>query len=190
MTDDDRLMERLRAIAELVDPPPEFVLDAARAALLTRRLDSELAELTGDSAAGAAGGSPDGATGGSASGFAGGSAAGADPAAYDHGSHRSHGDASDAFAVAREDSGRVRVLSFSCQEVAVELQVHPVGARFALRGLVSGATGHVTADTATGPRTAPVTPDGWFTLADLPPGPFRLRVPAGDSTVTTSWVTL
>lgn len=46
---DDVLMERLRRIAAEVDPPPPDVLAAARAALATRRLDDELAELVMDS---------------------------------------------------------------------------------------------------------------------------------------------
>jgi hypothetical protein len=53
MTDDhDILMERLRTIAAAVDGPPPSVAEAARAALSTRRLDEELAELVLDSAAG------------------------------------------------------------------------------------------------------------------------------------------
>jgi hypothetical protein len=52
MTEDDLLMERLRSIADRVDGPPEFVEEFARAALSTRRIDSELAELIMDSATG------------------------------------------------------------------------------------------------------------------------------------------
>lgn len=46
----DLLLERLRRIATDVDDPPELVLATARAALLTRQLDAELAELVMDSA--------------------------------------------------------------------------------------------------------------------------------------------
>ncbi|CCH29973.1 hypothetical protein ABZ816_32115 [Actinosynnema sp. NPDC047251] len=46
--DDDELVERLRALAE---PVPEHVRLAARAALGTRRLDEELAELVQDAPA-------------------------------------------------------------------------------------------------------------------------------------------
>jgi hypothetical protein len=47
--EDDRLIERLRAIALEADPPPTLVTAAAEAALLTRRLDTELALLVADS---------------------------------------------------------------------------------------------------------------------------------------------
>ncbi|MFC7614108.1 hypothetical protein ACFQV2_11670 [Actinokineospora soli] len=47
--DDDDLMARLRAAADRVDPPPGPVVEAARAALSTRRLDAELAQLVADS---------------------------------------------------------------------------------------------------------------------------------------------
>ncbi|WP_232664637.1 carboxypeptidase-like regulatory domain-containing protein [Pseudonocardia sp. TRM90224] len=47
---DDDLIERLRRIAAEADPPPGIVGAAARAALATRRLDDELAELVLDSA--------------------------------------------------------------------------------------------------------------------------------------------
>ena len=50
---DDELLEELRAISARVDPTPEFVLSAAKAAYTWRTIDdelSELAELTFDSA--------------------------------------------------------------------------------------------------------------------------------------------
>lgn len=49
MTGDDELLERLRVIAGLIDGPPELVELNARAALSTRLLDHELAELLHDS---------------------------------------------------------------------------------------------------------------------------------------------
>lgn len=55
MTTDDELIARLRAIAAAVDGPPEHVEAGARAALGSRLLDHELAELLADSAATAAG---------------------------------------------------------------------------------------------------------------------------------------
>lgn len=50
MNTDDELMDRLRRIAAEVDPPPDLVLESARAALSTRWLDGELALLVSDSA--------------------------------------------------------------------------------------------------------------------------------------------
>ena len=49
MTDDEDLMSSLRQIAARLDPVPEIVMDNARAALLTRGLDAELAGLLLDS---------------------------------------------------------------------------------------------------------------------------------------------
>ncbi|WP_410635331.1 hypothetical protein [Amycolatopsis sp. cmx-4-83] len=46
---DDELMEVLRAAATQADPVPDLVLRQARAALSTRDLDAELAELAFDS---------------------------------------------------------------------------------------------------------------------------------------------
>lgn len=47
--DDEVLMGRLRAIVSSVDDPPSWLSQAAQAALSTRRLDGELAELMLDS---------------------------------------------------------------------------------------------------------------------------------------------
>ncbi|MEV4056036.1 hypothetical protein AB0J55_32920 [Amycolatopsis sp. NPDC049688] len=49
MTTDDELMDVLRAAAGRADPVPDLVLRQARAALTTRDLDAELAELAFDS---------------------------------------------------------------------------------------------------------------------------------------------
>ncbi|SRR6266511_3849598 len=43
--DDEALLEELRAVAARVDPTPEFVLSAAKAAFTWRTIDDELAEL-------------------------------------------------------------------------------------------------------------------------------------------------
>ncbi|WP_103336308.1 hypothetical protein [Amycolatopsis sp. CA-126428] len=49
MTTDDELMDVLRAAAAEADPVPDLVLRQARAALTTRDLDAELADLAFDS---------------------------------------------------------------------------------------------------------------------------------------------
>ncbi|WP_158847755.1 hypothetical protein [Saccharothrix deserti] len=48
MNDDD-ILERLRHAAAAVDPVPDLVTRSAQAALSTRRVDEELAELVADS---------------------------------------------------------------------------------------------------------------------------------------------
>lgn len=48
---DDAVLGALRRIASAVDGPPSTVIDAARAAFLTRDLDAEIAALTADSRA-------------------------------------------------------------------------------------------------------------------------------------------
>jgi hypothetical protein len=50
MTSDDELMDQLRQISTVVDPPPDAVVDDARAALSMRLTDSEIAALLMDSA--------------------------------------------------------------------------------------------------------------------------------------------
>ena len=51
MTDyDDRTIERLRAMADRMDPVPDAVTELARVALSSRRIDEALAELVADSA--------------------------------------------------------------------------------------------------------------------------------------------
>jgi hypothetical protein len=62
--DDEALLQRLGRIAREVDPVPELVLEAGRAAFLLRRLDAELAELVADSLADVRG-DPVGVRGGS-----------------------------------------------------------------------------------------------------------------------------
>jgi hypothetical protein len=47
---DARLLDRLRQLAAELDDPPDYVDRAARAALSTRRLDHQLAQLIADSA--------------------------------------------------------------------------------------------------------------------------------------------
>jgi hypothetical protein len=146
--DDDLLIERLRSIGDRVDPVPDLVGTAGRAALSTRRLDSALAELVTDSLTGAA-----------------------------------------SLARAPGDE-QIRLLSFEYGAVAVELQVHHAAGTVAIRGLVSGATGEVVVESAAGRHPTPIDADGWFTVSGLPPGRLRLRLWAGDTAVTTSWVTL
>lgn len=96
--------------------------------------------------------------------------------------------ASDALAVARGEA--MRLLSFTHGAVAIELQVHVEDGTAALRGLVSGATAEVVVQTPGTERRVPIDENGWFTADGLPVGLLRLRLRAGDTPVTTSWVTI
>lgn len=101
-----------------------------------------------------------------------------------------HDSMTDTLALARGDDEQLRLLSFEHGAVSIELQVHTVGNAVSVRGLVSGATGEVVVQTATSSRSAPIDEEGWFTANSLPTGLLRLRLCTGDTTVTTSWITL
>ncbi|GAA3733633.1 hypothetical protein GCM10022225_14790 [Plantactinospora mayteni] len=92
-------------------------------------------------------------------------------------------------ALARGADEQLRLLSFEHGTVSIELQVHSTGDTVSIRGLVGGATGDVTVETPGGSRSTPIDDEGWFTVDGLAAGLLRLRVPAGDTTVTTSWIT-
>ncbi|TDC46617.1 hypothetical protein E1212_26455 [Jiangella ureilytica] len=49
MADDDRLVDRLREVIDATDPPPQRLIDVAKASLAWRTVDAELAELISDS---------------------------------------------------------------------------------------------------------------------------------------------
>ena len=127
---------------------PAAVTESALAALTTRTLDAELAELVEDSAFGTS-------------------------------------------TAVRDGGSDTRMLSFESAGVTVELQVRADGATRAMRGLVAGAAGEVTAQTQDAERTAVADAGGWFSLDGLRPGPVRLRMrAAGGASVVTSWVSI
>lgn len=147
MTDDDDLINRLRRIAADFDPPPDAVVDNARAGFSMRRIDDEIATLLMDSAV--------------------------------------------ESELVRGTAQDVRLLSFQTAEILVELQAKPAGDQVSLRGLVTGASGHVTVETANRRWTAAIDAEGWFTVTDLPGGATRLRLRTPDGrSVTTSWTLL
>ena len=121
---DDELLARLAHVVEEADPVPAAVTEAALAALTTRTLDAELAELVEDSALG-------------------------------------------TLTTVRDGTSDTRMLSFESAGVTVELQVRADGATRAMRGLVAGAVGEVTAQTLDTERTAAVDAGGWFSLDGL-----------------------
>lgn len=51
MADDDHLVDQLREVIEATDPPPRRLVDIAKASLVWRTADADLAELVGDSSA-------------------------------------------------------------------------------------------------------------------------------------------
>jgi hypothetical protein len=150
-TPEDRLEARLRAIATEADPPPELVLESARAAFAMRDLDAELASLIADSALDEAG------------------------------------------VLTRSVVADVRMLSFECGTVSVELDVDadPLTRSLRLRGLAVGAVGDVVVVRSDGRTAVPLDEDGRFGLGDVAPGPVRLELTTPDGRrVTTSWVSV
>lgn len=150
-TAEDDLEARLRAIAAEAEPPPEHVLDAARAAFALRDLDAELAALVADSAV-------------------------------------------DAPAVlTRAVVSDVRMLSFECGSVTVELDVESDPGTHLLRlsGLAVGAIGEVVVVRSESRAAVEISADGRFTAEGIEPGPMRLELTSADGRrVTTSWITL
>ena len=146
---DDELERRLRALATEADPPPELVVESAKAAFALRDLDAELAELVADSAVD-------------------------DPA-----------------VLTRAVVSDVRMLSFECGDVVVELDVEadPLSRRVRLSGLAVGAVGVVTLVRSDGRSTVDLGDGGRFVADDVEPGPLRLELTTPDGRrVTTSWI--
>lgn len=87
----------------------------------------------------------------------------------------------------------VRMLSFACGDVTVELDVDsdPVGGRVSLHGAAVGATGQVIV-VLTGHRVpTPLDDDGHFDLQLPTGGPLRLELTRPDGgRVTTTWITV
>lgn len=146
---DDELERRLRALATEADPPPELVVESAKAAFALRDLDAELAELVADSAVD-------------------------DPA-----------------VLTRAVVSDVRMLSFECGDVVVELDVEadPLSRRVRLSGLAVGAIGSVTIIRSDGRSSVELADGGRFVVDEVPPGPLRLELTTADGRrVTTSWI--
>lgn len=85
----------------------------------------------------------------------------------------------------------VRMLSFECGDVAVELDVEtdPLSRRVRLSGLAVGAVGAVVLVRADDRVSADLADDGRFVLDSVAPGPLRLELTTPDGRrVTTSWI--
>jgi hypothetical protein len=99
----------------------------------------------------------------------------------------------DAGLVTRAVVSDVRMLSFECGDVSVELDVEtdPWSRSLRVQGIAVGAVGDVVV-VRTGSRTpVPLDADGRFDAGDVEPGPLRLELATADGRrVTTSWVTV
>jgi hypothetical protein len=87
----------------------------------------------------------------------------------------------------------VRMLSFECGSVTVELDVEtdPVTQELTLNGLAVGAIGDVVVVRTDSREAVALTADGRFRAGSVVPGPLRLELTTGDGRrVTTSWITV
>jgi hypothetical protein len=74
-------------------------------------------------------------------------------------------------------------LAFESEHVTLNLEITDG----VVRGFVTGAEGEAVVETPRSRRAVPIT-DGWFTVAEVPPGLVRVRVTASDGTVVvTRW---
>ena len=160
---DDELVADLRRVASVIDPVPDEVRAAARAAISTRDLDRQLAELIADSAGG-----DDEARG---------------PAAAFEQVRTWSGDG----------PASSRLLSFAGGDVQVDLEVSEHGDGVDVIGQFTGASiEECVLEYANGVRL-PLEVDslGRFLVNGLLHGPVRARCRSTDGTaVTTAWVTI
>jgi hypothetical protein len=83
----------------------------------------------------------------------------------------------------------LRSLAFETAAVDLQLQIEMAAGTVTLSGVVSGATGDATIETAAASYTAGIDNRGWFRVGDMPPGAVRVHVTAADGTrVATSWI--
>jgi hypothetical protein len=167
---DDRLIAELRRVVGAIDPVPDGVLVAARAAIATRDLDGELAEVIDDVIADTI----------------------ADTIAdviadivADSGTWASAGPV-------RGGTPR-RLLSFACGEVQIDLEVTVGPDRLVgIIGQVSGgSTGDCALEYPAGRQPVSLDRLGRFAITGARGGPVRVRCrSAAGERVTTSWVTL
>jgi hypothetical protein len=161
---DDELLGVLRRLAAEVDPVPEIVGAAARAAINTRDLDRQLAVLIADSAA-AQGLEPD-----------------ADPA-FEFEEVRAGGSGGES----------LRLLTFAVGDVQVDLEVNDHGDRLDLIGQFTGAsTQECELEYADGGRHPLEVDDlGRFLASGVGRGAVRARFrSASGAPMTTAWVTI
>jgi hypothetical protein len=161
---DDALVAELRRIADEVDPVPDVVSAAARAAITTRDLDRELAVLVGDSAA------------------------------YDSTETAMSGAFGfDPVRAGPADATAGRLLAFAGGGVTVDLEVSGQSDQLTLLGQLSGAAAEpCTLEYADGSRReVPLDDVGRFVVSGVRGGLVRLRCrSASGRPVVTDWVTV
>ena len=99
----------------------------------------------------------------------------------------------DAELVTRAVVSDVRMLSFECGDVSVELDVEtdPWSRSLRVHGIAVGAVGDVVVVRTASRTSVPLDADGRFDAGDVEPGPLRLELATADGRrVTTSWVTV
>ena len=99
----------------------------------------------------------------------------------------------DSGLVTRAVASDVRMLSFECGDVTVELdaETDPTTRSVRLQGIAVGAVGDVVVVRATERHVFPLGPDGRFDAGTTEAGPLRLELTTPDGRrVTTSWVSV
>ena len=99
----------------------------------------------------------------------------------------------DSGLVTRAVVSDVRMLSFECGDVTVEMDVETDHATGSLRlhGITVGAVGEVVLVRASTRTSVPLGSDGRFDAGTIDGGPLRLELEASDGRrVTTSWVSV
>jgi hypothetical protein len=162
--DDDGLVAALRRVAAAVDPVPDEVQAAARAAIGTRDLDRRLADLIADSA---------------------------DPVGDDP---LDPAPAFDVVRTWVGDGpANSRLLSFASDDVQLDLEVSGRGDRLEVIGQFTGvSTDGCVLEFGDGDQLVlEVDSLGRFLVDEVRPGPVRARCrSAGGASVVTAWVTL
>ncbi|MEN3613822.1 hypothetical protein AAH979_30260 [Plantactinospora sp. ZYX-F-223] len=100
-----------------------------------------------------------------------------------------------AVQVVRGDD-QPRLLSFAHADTTIDLQIQRTAGGLAVRGLVASTASEVVVDASEavvdasdGPHAAPLDESGWFTVADLPDGPLRVRLPGRPTGgISTGWI--
>jgi hypothetical protein len=176
--DDVRLLLDLGTALDAARAAPDRIVEIGRAAYVWRTVDAELAELTFDSAAGPA--DPDGTAGPNGGGGGGDASEGGAESSSDG-----------VLAGARASVARLRAMTFTANDLSIELEVTDDGL---VGQLVPPAPGHVELRARHGGMlAADADTVGWFDFELRPSGTFQLhvRLAAADRRqIVTEWFTV